>query len=745
MVNFVSAAPGFQHHQPHGYGGQYGGHPYSVAVSGTSPYSLSVSSGGQIVAANTAILIGNSNSSAAPVSASWSGQISNGAGQISASLIEPNVVKVSVNTTSQFVGARFATSTDANFYGVWEYPWFEGLTNANVSFDLKGLGNSDGINWDNARAPFFFTSAGYGVYADTLDMGSFDFTTPGQAQFIFNTSSLVYYITLPTSPGNYKSILETYTGLSSRIELPPDSGYGPTFWSDNFEQDFHAGVHNAQENYYDVINHLYYNQIHASSMFADRPYGTGNSSWGNFDFDPVYYPTPVEFIANLSDWGFDFQVWVANRAFLDTELFNVSEANGWLFPGISPEFFLGPALNLSIPAAYDYLKERLSYFPSVGVKGYKIDRGEEGELPGRSTIPQFRTPYQRTRSSPKIVYEQNIQNSLFEQLCYETMVEKWNESNFYDFARSAVDHSRSRTYIWNGDSHSNFSGLAYSVASGIRAGLVGFPQWGSDTGGYIRGLNDPSAELWARWMWFSAFSPVYEIMIGTNHTPWYPPYDSDLVAVLKESANLHHDLLPFIRSYIYQATQNGLPLIRALFLEAPADENTLLTTDEYFFGSEFLVAPIVNAGGSRSVYFPAGSTYLEYFNKTAVHQGGTTAEVQLGVHYVPVYVRAGSIIPRGDIYQGNNKWTEDWKPELTIEVYPSFEVGRSEFSYYDRQSNETVPIVMDTSKTGKVVVVYGDSGAPGTIELFAKSGVQTETLQAGGGKAVFTGVESLFD
>lgn len=265
---------------------------------------------------------------------------------------------------------------------MWEYPWFDSLTNANVSFDLKGLGNSEGANWQNARAPFFFTSAGYGVYADTLDMGSFDFSTAGQAQFIFNTSSLVYYIILPTTPGNFKSIIETYTGLSSRIEMPPDSGFGPTFWSDNFEQDFHNGVTNAEENYYDVINHLYYNQIHASAMFADRPYGTGNMSFGNFDFDPVYYPNPEQFIANLSTWGFDFQVWVANRAFLNTELYNVSAANGWLFPGINPEYFLGPALNLSIPAAYDYFKQHLSYFPSIGVKGYKIDRGEEGEMPG---------------------------------------------------------------------------------------------------------------------------------------------------------------------------------------------------------------------------------------------------------------------------------------------------------------------------------------------------------------------------
>ena len=121
--------------------------------------------------------------------------------------------------------------------------------------------------------------------------------------------------------------------------------------------------------------------------FADLTTGTGNYSSGNFNFDPRYYPSPERFIPNLTHWGYDFQVWAANRAFLNTELFNTSQANGWLFPGINPELFLGPALNLSIPEAYQYFKKRLSYFPSVGVKGYKIDRGEEDEMPGTSFRP----------------------------------------------------------------------------------------------------------------------------------------------------------------------------------------------------------------------------------------------------------------------------------------------------------------------------------------------------------------------
>ncbi|ETI27226.1 hypothetical protein G647_09909 [Cladophialophora carrionii CBS 160.54] len=707
----------------------------NVTVSSTNPFALTVTSQG-ITVNNKAVLSGPLNTTTAPVSVSSNGTVANSGGIIDWSIIQPNVVKIQYNSTAAFTGAQFAAGPNENFYGVWEYPWNDSLTNNGISFDLKGAGNMPGSNWDNARAPTFYSSEGYGVYADTLNMGSFQFSS-SQAQFIFNTSSLVYYIILPTTPGDYKSIIETYTGLSARITMPPDSGYGPTFWSDNFETDFHGYVSNAQENYYDVIDHLYYNQIHASSFFADRPYGTGNYSFGNFDFDPKYYPTPEQFIANLSSWGFDFQVWVANRAFWHNELFNVSAANGWLFPGIDPEFFLGPALNLSIPAAYDYFLQKLSYFPSVGVKGYKIDRGEEGEMP---------------------VWEQNIQMQLFEQICETSMATKWGKNGFYNFARSAVDRSRALTNIWNGDSHANFTGLQYSIASGIRAGLLGFSTWSSDTGGYVRSPNlvadQPTPEVWARWMHFSAYSPVYEIMVGTNHTPWYPPYPPRLVSILKSTANEHHALLPYIKSFTYQASLTGVPVMRALFLEAPNDPKVLDTPDAYYFGDSFFVAPIVQEGGRRTVYFPndtvsvyTNRAYLEYYKKTDVYQGGSSTDVTLEWEFSPVYVREGSIVVKGDIYQGNNKWTKNWAPSLTIEAFPSYNFGTYVFPYYN--GAEVVNITLSSSTESQTATVQwdGDLGVnQATIVFYGKGGAKNVSASATstGGSAQASNFSSIF-
>lgn len=334
--------------------------------------------------------------------------------------------------------------------------------------------------------------------------------------------------------------------------------------------------------------------------------------------------------------------------------------------------------------------------------------------------------------------------TLFEQLCYENMVSKWGESNFYTFARSAIDRSRSRTAIWNGDSHSNFTGLAYSVASGIRAGLIGFSQWGVDCGGYVRGVNDPTEELWAGWMHFSTFSPAYEIMVGTNHTPWYPPYTNRLVGILKQTANLHASLLPYIKSYTYQATQTGVPVIRALFLEHPHDPKVYTITDSYTFGEEFLVAPMVNQGGTREVYFPTGTSYLEYFNKTDVYQGGTTHSMSLEWEYVPVYVRAGAIVPTGDIYQGNQRWSK-WEPYLEIQAFPSYSVPVSQFEYYNAAKNAPAKITMVTNaREQSVVITYADLGTPATVVVYGKEGEVNAKLNAGGGSVTLKGFGSLF-
>lgn len=389
------------------------------------------------------------------------------------------------------------------------------------------------------------------------------------------------------------------------------------------------------------------------------------------------------------------------------------------------------ALDLTIPEAYEYFKERMAYFPDTGIKGYKIDRGEEGEMPS---------------------WEQNIQSYLFHKLLYEKQAEKWGAptetkpAGFYSFARNAVDRSRKYTGLWNGDTDSTFDGLLYSIKGGIRSGLIGFPMWGSDTGGYSREADEeePTETLWARWMWFSTFSPVYELNLDEGSIPWYD-YSEELVEVLRETTQLHLELVPFIQSYMFRATTDGLPIIRALFLETPEDERAWEIDDSYFFGEEFLVAPIVNDNGTADIYFPKGSKYLEYFGKSDVYEGGDEVTVNLDVRSIPVFVREGSIVPRGDIYQFNNLWEENWEPWLNIEAYPSYSVENSTFEHYNEDAGRAVEIRMEANgKNQEICVSYGQIGANGKLLVYVKDGSREVKLNPQGGKKCIRNVETLF-
>lgn len=415
----------------------------------------------------------------------------------------------------------------------------------------------------------------------------------------------------------------------------------------------------------------------------------------------------------------------------DSELHTKATEEGWLFTESVTEEDASVALDLTIPEAYDYFKERMSFFTDLGVKGYKNDRGDEDEMP---------------------TWEQNVQTYLYQKLLYENQAEKWGAdkgkaTGFYNFARSVIDRARKYTGVWAADPRSTFEGLEYSLKAGIRSGLLGFPMWGSDCGGYTREPDDglPEEDVWQRWMWFSAFSPVYELMLNENSIPWYD-YSEDVVSTLARTAELHHHLLPYIQTYLYKATKDGLPLIRAAFLESPDDEKSWDVEDAYFFGSEFYIAPIISENNKRQVYFPQGGKYLNYINKEDVYSGGEEVEVTSDFDSMPAFVREGAIIPTGDLYQFNALWLEGWKPWLNIEAYPSFAVGNSAFQYYEESTAQEVEITMETARSNKSICVsYGSLATSGKLRIYLKSSVEEFELRQQGGRECVDSVTTLFD
>jgi alpha-glucosidase (family GH31 glycosyl hydrolase) len=545
--------------------------------------------------------------------------------QVSFTFVKPEVLRVSITYTGASPSEISEEFNDQgeHYYGIWEHPFGGSVDNRGADRDFLGMGNERYVHHASARAPFYMTSNRYGIYVESLSQGHFAIAQASKTTFSFKDALLTYDIIYGSS---YADILNRYNAIAGPAFMPPTWAFGSIWWRDDQHADL-RGAANAQEKVIQDADRLRTPHLPAGAIWLDRPYGSGELGWGGMDFDSSF-PDPGKMIHDLNDRGMSLLLWTANRC--SGELFREGSAKGYLFP------MQWPAADIRRPEVYDWFKQKLNAYVRMGVKGYKIDRGEEAEMP------------------------EQVENQLavlFPKLLAEGLSAAYG-NDYFSFARNANDTARKYAAIWNGDSWSSFEGLQVSIKNGLRSGTINFPMWGSDTGGYFA---PPSAdnELLARWLEFSAFSPMMEVLLGPQRTLW-DDYSQDVVGVAQKYVATHHDLIPYTRSAMYQATQTGMPIMRALILAYPDDERLSDMWDEYLYGDGLLVAPVATSRATeRAVYLPAGR-WMNYDDKRSVYAGGSTIKAAAPLGTIPVYVREGAIIPRGDIVKLNNNWEANW-------------------------------------------------------------------------------------
>ncbi len=252
----------------------------------------------------------------------------------------------------------------------------------------------------------------------------------------------------------------------------------------------------------------------------------------------------------------------------------------------------------------------------------------------------------------------------------------WSNKVFYDFTQA---HTGTRTFVFSryggwgdhrvpgyftGDTHSEWGVLAYEVPFTARGGNVLVPYMTHDIGGFLGKKLD--FDLYARWLEFGVFSPILRLHSahenpdeGNLRLPWI--YGQKGIDLARELFRLRYRLIPYIYTYCRVAHDEALSLVRPLYLEHPDLAAAYDHPDEYYFGKEFLVAPIVTDTNERGVYLPPGS-WVDYFSGKK-HSGGQTIRVECPVNRIPVFVRSGSIVPqRTDV-----AWTDE-RPMDTVIV-----------------------------------------------------------------------------
>ena len=644
-----------------------------------------------------------SNKSANAIDAAFTFAGSSDSARVRWTLTDPAVVQVELSDTNATSIAEAFVDQGEHNYGLWEYSYYGtgGALDNRGAKDRPLLGLSGpevGSGDPSGRAPFYLTSRKYGVYADTMAAGRATVAVDKRTSLTFDTPALTYHVIYGPSPAE---ILTRYNKLAGGSLMPPLWAFDPIWWRDDHHADFAAnGVSNAQELVKKDADNLQRLRLPASAIWLDRPYGSGGGGlggWGNFDFDagPTGFPNPDAMMADLASRRMHLLGWIANRAnnaMLSDPVFTpaiFSAANG--FTG---DFTTTPAVDLRKPEAFAHFKNRLrDGYVKRGMHGFKIDRGEQGEMPAAL---------------------QNELSVLMAKAAYDATADVLGTEGF-TFGRNVYDRARKYVAVWNGDSDADLAGMSDSLKQLLRLGAIMYSMVGSDTGGYGR---SPNAETYARWLALSAYSPMMEILIGPNRTPWNN-YQAEanasptVLSIAQTFARDHHDLIPYIRSLVYGSTQTGMPAMRMMPLSFPGDTAVADMFDEYMLGDALLVAPVLKAGAtSRSVYLPRGA-WIDYNDRKTRHTGPATISAPAPIDVLPRYVRAGSIVPRGDILQSNNNWTPKWAPALRVEFYPAAGI-QSRFDYYT--GSAVVPMT-GTMSASIVSWQSGDLGVNGVLEV----------------------------
>ena len=511
-------------------------------------------------------------------------------------------------------------------------------------------------------APFYQSSRGYGLAVAGTTFGVFDVakTDPGVVAFRFESGTTPEHrrLTFRIFVGpEHRTILDEYTALTGRPFVPPEWAFLHWRWRGELARGPTAPLDGVEVNAQAAEDVLMYEALGITPgvylfdrpVLQEPPFG-----FSRFEWDPVRLPNQTELLAALRRRGYRIMMWSAAWTCGTNAGDNGLEARmlGFIQPGPPnpPECGdLGTGnfiLDVTNPAAQAWYRDKLAAFLAANdIDGIKLDRGEEHIASAATDV------WADGRTGREV---RNDYPTLQAKIHYDALAAAHPDGDFLVFSRPGYTGTQRHAIFWGGDipGSEDFGlgkgtdlGLRSAIISQQRAAFMGFPIWGSDTGGYYE-FKD--REVFARWIEFSTFSGIMEIGGVGNHAPWNmpttPTYDQELIDIYKrytdERVRLHRYIVDAARD-----AATGMPLVRPLVFFDRRDAKLRDRWDEYMFGPDLLVAPVWKSGErQREIYFPKG-TWRSYWNPNDRVKGPRTKTVDVPLEIIPVYVRGEARVP----------------------------------------------------------------------------------------------------
>ena len=510
--------------------------------------------------------------------------------------------------------------------------------------DLKGLDLELAHRNSQASVPFAVSSLGYGFLWNNPGVGRAVFGKNIMSFEAYSTRALDYWVVAGDTPAE---IEEAYAAVAGRVPMMPEYGLG--FWQCKLR-------YQTQEELLEVAREYKRRKLPIDLIVIDFFHWPKQGEW---KFDPVYWPDPDAMVQELKEMGIELMVSIWPTVDKTCENYEEMLEKGYLirtergfrvgldFQGATVHF------DATNPGAREYVwkKAKENYYEK-GIKVFWLDEAEP-----EYTAYDFDNYRYYKGTNLRIG---NIYPIDYARAFYEGM-EREGQKNIVNLLRCAwAGSQRYGALVWSGDIASSFESMRNQLAAGLNMGIAGIPWWTTDIGGFHGGdPNDPRfRELFARWFAWGAFCPVMRLHgDGEPRQPQYGTtggaaccsgaanevwsYGEEVYEICRKYMELREKMRPYARRIMQEAHEKGTPVMRTLFYMYPDDPMCWDIEDEYLYGPNVLVAPILYAGQfSRSVYLPKGEDWIEY-ESGKEYKGGQSVEADAPLDTIPVFIRKG--------------------------------------------------------------------------------------------------------